>query len=515
MSGALGRAGAYPDPVRRRLITMTLMAATIMSALDTTIANVALPHIQGSVSASQEEITWVLTSYIVASAIAIPLCGWIANRFGRKRLMLVSILGFTVTSVLCGIATNLDELVIFRLLQGVFGAALVPMSQAILLDINPPERHGQAMAIFGMGSVLAPIVGPLLGGWLTDSLSWRWVFFVNVPVGIATFFAMSAFVAESRDEHVRRLDFFGFAMLALAIASLQLMLDRGQQLDWFHATEICVEAALAGFFFYAFVVHMLTARLPFVDLKLFRDRNFTVACFLGFMVGVMLFSVLALLPSMLQQLMGYSVILTGFATAPRGVGTMLSMLLVGPLMQRVDARLLMGVGLGITAISMFLMSGFSLQMDDGQVMVSGFLSGIGNGLLFVPLSTMAFATLSPHFRNEGAAIYTLIRNMGSAVGISVLQTMTYRNAATVHARLIEGVRPDNPALDLRLPGFDFDAPGAVAALNAEISRQASMVSYVDGYWVLFVTMLAIAPLILMMRPPRRGVRDDKMVVHVD
>jgi DHA2 family multidrug resistance protein len=494
--------GRYPEPGVRRLITASVMAATVMNSLDSTIANVALPRMQGSVSASQDQITWVLTSYIVAAAIFTPLTGWLAGRFGRKRLMLWSIVGFTLASGLCGIATNLSELVGFRLLQGVFGAALVPMSQAILLDINPPERHGPAMAVWGMGAILGPIIGPALGGWLTDSFSWRWVFYINLPVGILAFMGFSAFLTETRDAARVRLDFFGFAMLALAIGALQLMLDRGQQLDWFASTEICIEGTAALLFAYLFVVHTVTARRPFIDLALFGDRNFLFGSVFGFFLGVLIFSVLALLPIMLETLMGYPVVLTGLVTAPRGIGTMISMIVVGQLIKRVDARILIIAGLGLCAWSMYMMAGFSLGMDKSLVIWSGVVQGLGTGLIFVPLSTIAFATLNTRYRNEGAAMFTLIRNVGSAIGISVLQAMTIRNAATVHSRLIEGVRSDNPLLGLRLPGFDLGVPAAVARLNGEITRQAAMVSYVDAFWGLFLVTLVIAPMVLLMRPPR-------------
>jgi DHA2 family multidrug resistance protein len=505
--------GQYPDTNTRRFITASVMAATVMNSLDSTIANVALPHIQGSVGASADQITWVLTSYIVAAAICTPLTGWLAGRFGRKQLMLYSIVGFTIASGLCGIATNLTELVGFRMLQGVFGAALVPMSQAILLDINPPERHGPAMSIWGMGAILGPIIGPALGGWLTDNYNWRWVFFINLPIGVAAFAGLWFFLNESKNADRVKLDLFGFSMLALAIGSLQVMLDRGQQLDWFSSMEICAEAVASVFFFYLFIVQTVTARQPFINLALFSDRNFLASCVFGFFLGVLVFAVLALLPPMLEELMGYPVILTGLVTAPRGLGTMISMIMVGQLIKRVDPRILIGTGLALAAYSMHLMSGFSLAMDESLVLWSGFLQGIGTGLIFVPLSTVAFATLSSQLRNEGAAMFTLIRNIGSAIGISVLQFMTVRNADTVHSRLVEGVRPDNPAVNTSMPDLDFSSLGSLAQMNGEITRQASMVSYIDAFYALFVVTLAVAPLILLMRPPRLGAAAPTM--HMD
>jgi DHA2 family multidrug resistance protein len=505
----------YPPATTRRFITAAVMAATVMNSLDSTIANVALPHMQGSVSASQDQIVWVLTSYIVAAAIMTPLTGWLAGNFGRKRLMLVSIVGFTIASGLCGLATSLGELVGFRLLQGIFGAALVPMSQAILLDINPPERHGPAMAIWGMGAILGPIIGPALGGYLTDSYSWRWVFYINIPVGAVAFAGLWFFLAETRNAQKVKLDAMGFALLALAIASLQMMLDRGQNQDWFSSREIWIECIASIVFFYMFAVHTLTAKNPFIDLALFKDRNFLFGSIFGFFLGVLIFSVLALLPPMLETLMGYPVVLTGLVTAPRGVGTMISMVLVGQLIKRVDARVLIGAGMVAVAWSTYRMSDFSLGMDESLVISTGLIQGLGTGLIFVPLSTIAFATLNPKYRNEGTAMFTLIRNVGSSIGISILQAMTIRNAAKVHSRLVEGVRPDNPVIARSWGGIDFDSAAALARVNGEITRQASMVSYIDSFYALFIVIIIISPLILFMRPPRRKPSDEAMTMHMD
>ena len=496
------------------LITGAVMAATVMNSLDSTIANVALPHIQGSVSASADQITWVLTSYIVAAAIFTPLTGWLAGRFGRKRLMQVSIIGFTLASGLCGLAGSLPEIVGFRLLQGIFGAALVPMSQAILLDINPPEKHGQAMAVWGMGAIMGPILGPALGGWLTENFSWRWVFYINLPVGVLAFAGMSL-LREVRNPAPSRLDVFGFATLAMAIGSLQLMLDRGQQLDWFSSPEICIEAASAGLFFYLFVVQTLTVERPFIKLAIFKDRNFLFGSVFGFFLGVLLFSVLSILPTMLETLLGYPVVITGLVTAPRGVGTLISMIVVGRLIRFVDTRLLIFTGMCLSALSLLWMSGFSLQMDEHLVLVSGLVQGLGTGLVFVPLTTLAFATLNPAYRNEGSAMFTLIRNIGASIGISVLSAMNIRNAAIVHSRLVETVRPDNPLIRSAMPGLNFSDPASLALLNGEVTRQAQMVSYVDGFWFLLVVTILAMPLILLMRSPRKKEAPDPGSIHMD
>lgn len=420
--------------------------------------------------------------------------------------------GFVIASGLCGIASNLEELVAFRLLQGLSGAALVPMSQAILLDINPPERHGQAMSIWAMGAVVGPIIGPALGGWLTENFDWRWVFFINLPVGVIAFTGIFFFLGETRSSRVR-LDIIGFSLLALTLTSFQLMLDRGQQLDWFSSTEICIEAAAAAVFFSMFLVHTLTAEEPFIKLSLFADRNFSSALVFSFFIGVLVYGVLALLPPMLEHLLNYPVMHTGLVTAPRGLGSMFSMLLVGSVVRFVDPRVLLAVGLALAAWSTHMMSGFSLAMDEQMVVVSGFLQGVATGIIFVPLSTIAFATLRPEMRNEGAAMFTLIRSIGSAVGISVLQFITIRNASIVHARLVEGVRPDNPRLAQAMPGVDFSSASSLLRLNDEITRQASMVSYIDAFHLLFIAGLILMPLILLMRPTRSAVSSP--AAHMD
>src|SRR3990167_6913806 len=323
------------------LITLSIMMATIMQALDTTIANVALPHMQGSLNATQEQASWVLTSYIVACAIMTAPTGILAARIGRKRLFLISVAGFTFTSLLCGVAQNLPEMVLFRLLQGVFGAGLVPRSQAVLLDTYPKEKHGQAMSMWGMGVMLGPILGPSLGGWLTEYYNWRWVFYINLPIGIATFVGILLFMPETEKNPDRRFDGFGFALLALSIGALQLLLDRGQGKDWFASTEIMVECALAGLAFYLFVVHILTAQKPFLEPAMFHDRNFAASLVFIFVVGIIMLSSMALLPPFLQKLMGFPVITTGLVLAPRGLGTMLAMAVAGRLTRHVDPRLLM------------------------------------------------------------------------------------------------------------------------------------------------------------------------------
>ena len=343
-------------------VTICVMLATIMQAIDTTIANVALPYMQGSLSATQDQANWVLTSYIVAAAIMTPPTGWLAARFGRKRLFLIQVAGFTAASMLCGLAQSLGQIVLFRLLQGICGAALVPLSQAVLLDTWPHEKHGSAMALWGVGVMVGPILGPTLGGWLTESYSWRWVFYVNLPVGILTFIGLTTFLHESGRRSVP-FDWFGFATLSLAIGALQLLLDRGEQLNWFGSTEIIAEAIVSGTAFYLFLVHTFTATHPFVNPRLFTDRNFAAGLVFIFLIGIILLATLALLTPYLQNLMGYPVLTAGMVLAPRGMGTMLMMFLVGRVVGRIDARLIVGAGLLVTAASLYEMSMFTPDVD--------------------------------------------------------------------------------------------------------------------------------------------------------
>lgn len=492
---------AAPKEINKGLITISVMAATIMQAIDSTIANVALPKMQGTLSATQDQMSWVLTSYIIATAIMIPLTGWLAGRFGRKKVFLISILGFTIASALCGIATSLPEIVLFRLLQGMSGAALVPLSQAVLFDINRPQDFGKAMAIWGVGVTMGPILGPMLGGWLTEDYSWRWVFYINVPIGILAFLSLSACLPETQ-KHNNPFDFYGFATLSLGLGGLQLMLDRGELQGWFGSGEIMLEAMVAGIAFYLFIIHILTHRHPFLSPQLFKDRNFVAANVFIFLVGVVLFATLALIPPMLQHEMGYPVMTTGIVTAPRGAGTMLAMMLVGRLTGKVDARLIMATGLGLTAFSLWQMTHFSLLMDEQMIITSGLIQGFGIGLAYVPLSTMAFGTLPGHLRNEGTAFFNLLRNIGSAIGISAVQTLLTQNTQINHASMAEHITPYNAQQ------LDIHSQAGLLALNGMINNQAAMIAYINDFKLMMVVTLAVIPLLLFLRPARHETQQD-------
>jgi DHA2 family multidrug resistance protein len=499
----IGQAAAVP---RNRLaITASLMLATFMQGVDTTITNVALPHMQGSLSASQDQIAWVVTSYIVAAAIMTPLTGWLAGRFGIKYVFLISVIGFTVASALCGAATSLMQLVLYRLLQGICGAALVPLSQAVLFQINPPERHAKAMAIWGMGVILGPIIGPALGGWLTDDYNWRWVFYINLPPGILAAIGIFIFIHETHPPRRDAFDFFGFATLSLGIGALQMLLDRGELKDWFGSTEIWTETTIAALAVYLFVVHTITATdRSFLNRELMRDRNCMIGTVLMFVIGIPLYGTMTLQPLMLESLMNYPVMTTGLVTAPRGVGTMAAMFLVARLVGRIDIRLIILTGLVMTVAALWQMTGFSLQMGMGPIITSGLLQGFGLGFVFTPLSTVTFSTLPRHLLTQGTAIFSLVRNVGGSIGISAVVALLAENTQIVHSRLVENLRPDNPLIHWSFLGSKFSlvTPSGVAALNAEATRQASMVAYLDDFKFMMVIVVAAAPLLLLLRRAR-------------
>ncbi|MFZ5708790.1 MAG: DHA2 family efflux MFS transporter permease subunit [Pseudomonadota bacterium] len=506
MSGASAAApGGGPPPAvavaQKGLVTLCLMMATIMQVLDTTIANVALPAMRADLGASQDTINWVLTSYIVAAAIATPLSGWVSERFGRKELFLASVAGFVAASMAAGLAWNLPSMVVFRMAQGIFGAAIVPLSQTFLLDINPKERHGQAMAVWGAGIMVGPIIGPTLGGWLTESFNWRWVFFINLPVGILTFLGSSAFLPQI-ERRVRGFDFMGFAFLALGVGALQLMLDRGAQVDWFSAPEIWIETALAVSGFWMFGVHILTTEHPFIEPAMLADRNFATGLIFIFVVGIILLASLALLPPMLTVVFGYPTITTGMVMAPRGVGTMITMILAGRLLRVVDPRKLVVTGLLLAAASLWIMSGFSPQMDARLIILSGVIQGLGLGLVFVPLSTVAFATLAPRFRADAASLFSLVRNIGSSIGISLVTVLLTRNVQINHAELSAQLTPFNPNLTGMAAGASMSDPTFLSRLDGMVNVQALMVSYIDDFKALMFVTLSAIPLALMLRRPR-------------
>ncbi|VUD65082.1 Multidrug export protein EmrB [Thalassocella blandensis] len=492
--------------MRRGLITVSVMLATIMQALDTTIANVALPHMQGSMSATQDQISWVLTSYIVAAAIFMPLTGFLTERFGRKRIFTWSVIGFTITSMLCGAAQNLDQIVIFRLLQGIFGASLVPLSQAVLLDTYPREKHGSAMAIWGIGVMVGPILGPSLGGWLTEMYNWRWVFYINLPFGLLAWFGISSFVQETPASNARRFDWTGFALLSLALGALQMMLDRGEISDWFASREIVVEALLAAIALYMFIAHILTSKHPFIEPSIFKDRNFSSGLVIIFLVGVILLATMALLPPFMQNLMGYPVLDVGLMLAPRGVGSMCAMILVGRLAGKIDPRFKILFGLLLTSFSLWEMTLYTANTNASEIIRTGIIQGFGLGFIFVPLSTVTFSTLAPRFRNDGTALFSLMRNIGSSIGISIVITYLAQRTQANHAAFADFIHPFNLSLQQGIQNgtLSIQSSTGLAAINSQINAQAATLAYLQDFRLMMWITLAAIPMLLLMRNPLRA-----------
>ncbi|WP_298610102.1 DHA2 family efflux MFS transporter permease subunit [uncultured Thiothrix sp.] len=490
----------------RGFITLSVMLTTIMQALDTTIANVALPHMQGSMGATQDQISWVLTSYIVAAAIWMPLTGILTVRLGRKRIFSWSVVGFTVTSMLCGAAQNLEQIVLFRLMQGIFGASLVPLSQSVLLDTYPKEQHGSAMAMWGVGVMIGPVLGPSLGGWLTEYYSWRWVFYINLPFGLLAWFGLMAYVKETPIDSTRRFDLFGFLMLSIAIGALQMMLDRGESLDWFHSPEVILEAILAGAGFYLFIAHIFTSEKPFIDPLIFADRNFSIGLIFIFIIGIILLATMALLPPFMQGLMGYPVLDVGNLLAPRGIGTMAAMITVGKLSGKVDPRKEIFLGLVLTVFSLWQMTHYTVDATPFEIVSVGMIQGLGLGFIFVPLSAISFATLNPKYRNEATSLFSLLRNIGSSIGISIVITYLAQRTQINHAIFSEYITPFNLALNeaIQQGVFNLKTPQGLTALNNQVNAQALTLAYLQDFrLMMWVTMAAIPLIFFLKAPPKK------------
>jgi DHA2 family multidrug resistance protein len=494
---------AYESKFELTIVMLCSMAGTLMQALDSTIANVALPYMQGSLQASRDQITWVLTSYIVASAIMTAPVGWLASRFGRKNLAVVCIAGFTITSMMCGAAQSLEQMILFRILQGVFGAALSPLSQSIMLDLYPPQKRGTIMAIWGMGVMVGPILGPTLGGYLTDVYNWRWVFYINVPFGIAAVTGIWLFLRDTHRDESLRFDWTGFAALGIGLGAMQLMLDRGTSQDWFGSTEIIAECVVGVLGFYLFLVHMFTSERPFIPRAIFSDRNFVSSLFLMFALGLVMLASSALLPPFLQNLGGYSVTDTGLLLAPRGVGTMFAMLFAGRLAFRFDPRYLMTGGVLLLLWSIWEMSNWTPDIAASWLIFTTFIQGIGMGFIFVPMNLVAFATLPPVYRTDGTSLINLIRNVGMAVGVSITTTVLASSVQTAHAHLAEHVTPFNRALSVNAPSMMWNPqlPFGLQQLNSVIEYNAQVIAYAhDFLFMFFISLPALLVIFLMKKP---------------
>src|ERR1700760_4780377 len=487
MSTAAAAPIAVPG-LRRNMVTICAMTATIMQALDTTIANVALPYMQGSLSASQDQINWVLTSYIVAAAIMTAPVGWVANRFGRKRIFIICSAGFTIASVLCGVAQDINQMVLFRLLQGVFGAALVPLSQSVMLDIYTLQERAKAMSIWGMGVMMGPIMGPSLGAWLTETYSWHWVFFVNIPFGFVTVLGLIVFMDETEKNLSLRFDWFGFSALAVGIGSLQLALDRGEQLDWLESKEIVIEFIVSAIGFYYFFAHSLTTSKPFIQFAIFKDKNFLGGCVFMSVMGLVLYSTMALSSPYLQNVIGYPIITEGVLLASRGCGTFVAMMLVGRIMRYIEARTLIISGLSITAISLFYMTGWTDQTQAPEIVFISVIQGFGFGLVFVPLSTVAFMTLPGHLRTDGTSMLTLLRNVASSVGISIVIAQLTEGGRRIYAILSEHITPFNHATQMPdVSGMiNMSTDHGRAMADAMIAVQAQILAFSQDYQLIML-----------------------------
>jgi DHA2 family multidrug resistance protein len=498
--------------LRRNMVTICAMTATIMQALDTTIANVALPYMQGTLSASQDQINWVLTSYIVAAAIMTAPVGWIANRFGRKRIFILCSGGFTIASVLCGLAQDINQMVLFRLLQGVFGAALVPLSQAVMLDSYALHERAKAMSIWGMGVMMGPIMGPSLGAWLTETYSWHWVFFVNLPFGLFTVLGLLVFMDETKKDLGLRFDWFGFAALAVGIGSLQLALDRGEQLGWTESNEIIAEFIISIAGFYYFFAHSLTTSKPFIQFAVFKDKNFVGGCVFMAVMGLVLFSTMALSSPYLQNVIGYPIITAGLLLASRGCGTFVAMMLVGRLMRYIEARTLIISGLSITCLSLFYMTGWTDQTGVTEIVTISIFQGFGFGLVFVPLSTVAFLTLPNHLRTDGTSMLTLMRNVASSIGISIVIAQLTEGSRHVYAVLSQHVNPFNHAMqmpDVRSM-IDMSTDKGRAMMDVMVNLQAQIIAFSHDYQMVMLFTLCAIPLTIMIGSTKASLRKQQV-----
>jgi DHA2 family multidrug resistance protein len=500
------------------MIAVSVMLATFMEVIDTSIASVALPHIAGSLSATTDEATWVLTSYLVANAIILPASGWLSLRFGRKRFLITCIVIFTISSFLCGAATNLGMILIARAIQGAGGGALQPLSQAILLESFPPEKRGSAMAMFALGVVVAPILGPTLGGWLTDQYSWRWAFYINIPIGVLAITMIMRYITDPpyiKNAKPGRIDAIGLGFLAISLACLQIILDKGQEVDWFDATWIRWTAILLVATLVAFLIRELNIKAPLVDLGVFRNRNFALGCLLMGLFGGAIYGLVTLLPLFYQTLLGYSASAAGFAVSPRGIGAVCIMPIIGALTGKIDNRWLIFFGFILFASTSYWMSNLTLEISPSSMLWPVILSGVGSGMVFVPLSTMSMGTLKNEQIGNASGLFNLTRNVGGGIGISMMNTMVARLAQIHRANLTQNILPVNPAFQMAVAS----ARGAVqnsgpvladqrafALIQNTLERQAAAYSYVDVFRWLALACVACGMVVFFMKRvrPRKG-----------
>ena len=499
------------------IVAIAVMFATFMEVLDTTVVNVSLPHIASTMSATTEEATWALTSYIVANAIILPMTGWLANRLGRKRLLMWSTMGFTAASMLCGLAPNLAALVLFRIIQGATGGALVPLSQAVLLESFKPEDRGRAMGFWGLGIVVAPILGPVVGGWITETYNWRWVFYINLPVGVMSLVMIQTYVFDPPylKKVTSGIDYWGMGMLVVGIGALQYVLDKGQTEDWFASKVIVTLSIVAAVSLIALVFYELHTNEPIVDLRVFKNGTYATGVFLMTVVGFALYGSLVLLPVMLQTLLGYSSLEAGKAMAPRGMGSMIMMPVVGLLTSKIDPRKLLVIGLIVGGSTMWWLGQINLNAGSWDIMIPQFLQGMGMALLFVPLTTVSMASIAPQKMANATSLFNLMRNIGGSVGIAMTGTYLARNRQVVGSMLGENVSIYDPQTQTTLnqiiqglvaAGTDVvtATQRAYAILHGMVLRQASMVSFVTLFRAMGILFVVMIPLVMLMRRPSKG-----------
>jgi len=505
------------------VVTCSVMLATFMEILDTTVVNVSIPHIAGNLSATIEEGTWVVTSYLVSNAIILPMSGWLANYIGRKRLLMLCVTGFTVTSLFCGLATSLSALIFFRVLQGLTGGGLQPLAQAILLETFPQQKHGQAMAAFGIGILLAPILGPTLGGWITDNYSWRWIFYLNLPVGLLSLFMMNRFVYDP--PYIRRtqgrIDLWGIGFLALGVGALQVVLDTGQRKDWFSSHYIRFFATLCVVGLVSLVIRELSTRKPVVDLRALADRSFSAGVFLISMLGFVLYSSLVLLPIYLQTLLGYPAYNAGLALSPRGIGSLATTPLAGYLTGKTDPRRLLAFGLVLGSLTMFDLSGLNLNAGYLDILWPQVFQGVALSFLFIPLMALSMSRISKENMGNATSLFNLMRNIGGSCGIAIMTTFLARRSQMHQNRLVANITAGDPKTRETLQQMQawFQAHGAdsytaarkgLAAVYGMVQRQAAMLSFVEAFWVMGVMFLVMLPFIVLLRnaqgiPPTREI----------
>jgi DHA2 family multidrug resistance protein len=504
-------------PKHPALITASVGLASFLYSVDWTIAAVALPHMQGTFSATPDQIAWIITSYIVASALAMPAAGWLSLRFGRKRLFMWAVTVFLTASVVCGSANSLEVEVLARIAQGLGGAFLIPLSHAIILDTYPPEEQGKAMALWGMAATLGSFVGPTVGGYVTEYLSWRYIFYINVPIGMVALAGAAVFLPETSRDAGRKLDWFGFLSLSLGIGSLQLMLDRGGQLDWFESWEIITEGCLAVLGLYLFNVHSLTAKLPFLDPRLLAQRNFFLGLVFAFVYGFVTTPPMVLMPSFLDQVRGYPIDTIGLLQAPRGVGLFLAMVIGGRVTGRIDPRALIAFGLLCLAFSSWDMSNWTADVGVWPLLWTNFVQGIGGGIIMVPIQVIAFPSLQPHLRTEATALFNLVRSIGASIGVSGALAMFVRTSSVMHSQIAEHVSPFNRALQAQgAQGWSMGSVQALARLEREVSLQSALIAFTSDFWIFALIALAALPLLLFIgrtRVPRKGDADTLVIAE--